>query len=67
MKYYKDVISLDPGYKTGYLKKGDALKALKRLREALFAYNKAIELDPDFAIAIENKGMVLMTVVQSVT
>jgi len=60
LKYYDDVIQLDPRYKTGYLKKGDSLREMKRLREALFVYNKAIEIDPDFALAIENKGMVLM-------
>jgi serine/threonine protein kinase len=42
-----------------WLASGNALFNLKRYEEALFAYEQALSLDPNFAVACYNKGNVL--------
>jgi tetratricopeptide (TPR) repeat protein len=39
--------------------RGNALKELKRLNEALVSYDRAVTLKPDFAEAFNNRGIVL--------
>src|SRR5437588_9353919 len=47
--------------KEDWLKEGDNLHALKRYEEALAAYELAIHLNPNSAVAYNNKGIVLRT------
>jgi tetratricopeptide (TPR) repeat protein len=44
---------------TAHFRRGKELQRLKRLREALDSYNRAIALRPDLAEAINNRGNVL--------
>lgn len=42
---------------TDWLDKGNAFSISKRHNEAVDAYNKAIELNPEFAVAYNNRGL----------
>ena len=53
------VISLTPKNAIAYSNRGNILKELYRLDEALISLDKAIELQPDYAEAYNNKGNVL--------
>ena len=53
------VISLAPKNAIAYSNRGNILKELYRLDEALISLDKAIELQPDYAEAYNNKGNVL--------
>ena len=55
-----EAISLKPDCAEAYFNRGDALKELKRLDEALASYDKAISLKPDYAEAYVNRGNALM-------
>src|SRR5216684_9201297 len=45
--------------KEEWLNEGNALHSLQRYQEALAAYEQAIHLDPNFALAYKNKGWTL--------
>ncbi len=45
--------------KEAWLKEGSALYDLKSYQEALAAYEQAIRLDPNYAVAYNNKGLAL--------
>ena len=44
-----------PDDKRTYNNKGNALKELERYEEAIAAYDKALEIDPNYKKACENK------------
>ncbi len=44
--YYDRALSLDPNQSNVYDKKGNALMAMKKYKEAVKSYNKAISLNP---------------------
>jgi predicted O-linked N-acetylglucosamine transferase (SPINDLY family) len=50
---------MKPDYAEAYINRGNALKDLKRLDEALASYDKAIALKPDYAEAYINRGSAL--------
>ena len=52
-------IAVNPNVAAAYSNRGNALKDLKRLEEALASYDKAIALKPDYAEAFYNRAMVL--------
>ncbi len=45
--------------KAQWLEEGNTLSNLKRYEEALAAYDQAIRLDPNYAVAYNNKGLAL--------
>ena len=52
-------LKLNPELASAYNNRGHALKALRRLDEALASYDKAIVLKPDHAEAFNNRGVAL--------
>ncbi len=52
-------IKVDPDNAPAYLNRGNALKDLRRLDEALACYNKAIALKPNLADAHSSRSLVL--------
>ncbi len=52
---FEEVTDLDPTYRTGWLRKGDALRSLRRFKESINAYDHALVLDPEMALALERK------------
>jgi predicted O-linked N-acetylglucosamine transferase (SPINDLY family)/ADP-heptose:LPS heptosyltransferase len=52
-------IDVNPNVATPYSNRGNALKDLMRLDEALASYDHAIALKPDFAEAYSNRGLAL--------
>ncbi len=57
---YWDVILADPGNYRGYSKAGIALYEKDYIEEALVAYHKAIELNPENAFAQNNLGILYL-------
>ena len=49
----------EPDYAEAFNNRGNALRRLKRLDEALASYDKAIALKPDYAEAHNNRGNAL--------
>ena len=49
-------IKVNPNVAIAYSSRGNALKDLKRLDEALASYDKAIALKPDYDEAYNNRG-----------
>ena len=47
VKYYENALALKPDYADAYANRGNILKDLKRLDEALASYESAIALNPD--------------------
>jgi tetratricopeptide (TPR) repeat protein len=52
-------ISINPNVASVYVDRGNALKALNRVEDALVSYDKAIALKADFAVAYSNRGVSL--------
>jgi len=52
-------IEINPNVASAYSNRGNALKELKRLDDALANYDKAIALKPDYAEAFNNRGIAL--------
>ena len=52
-------IEINPNVASAYSNRGNALKELKRLDDALANYDKAIALKPDYAEAFNNRGSTL--------
>ncbi len=52
-------IALKPDFADAYFNRGNALKGLKRIDDALASYDMAISLKPDYADAYNNRGNVL--------
>jgi len=55
----EQALCLDPNDSLAWNNKGNALRDLKRYKEALAAYEQAICLDPNYALAWNNKGATL--------
>ncbi len=55
-------ISMDPQFSLPWNVKGVALHCLGRNREALEAFNRSLELDPDFSMAKKNLNHVLLDI-----
>ena len=53
-------IKVNPNHAAAYSNRGNALKSLKRLDEAVASYDKAIRLKPDYAEAHSNRGNALL-------
>ena len=47
VKCYKNALAIKPDYAEAYANRGNVLKDLKRLDEALASYESAIDLNPD--------------------
>jgi len=56
MQGYDKAIQLKPDFADAYYNRGNALKNLGQLDEALKDYDKAIQLKPDYAKAYNNRG-----------
>jgi tetratricopeptide (TPR) repeat protein len=56
LKYFDEVLGLDPHHSQALVKKGAALERLKRLDEAFECYDQAIAADDSLAIAYLHKG-----------
>jgi tetratricopeptide (TPR) repeat protein len=52
-------IEINPKNAAAYSNRGNALKELKRLDEALASYDRAIAIKPDYADAYSNRGIAL--------
>ena len=52
-------LALDPQFQAARTNNGDAFHELKRLEEALVAYNQALALDPQYAGAWNGKAIAL--------
>ena len=52
-------LKMNPNHAVCYSNRGNALKELKRLDEALASYDKAISIKPDYAEAYSNRGNAL--------
>jgi tetratricopeptide (TPR) repeat protein len=59
VKLIGKAIQINPNHASAYSNRGNALKALKRVEEALASYDKAIAIDPDYAEAYANRGNAL--------
>lgn len=59
LDYLQRALIIKPDFAEAHNNKGNALKELQRLDEALASYNQAIALKPDYADAYGNKGVVL--------
>lgn len=57
---YEHATNLDRGHADALVNLGNALRGLRRLAEALGAYDRAIALEPDSAAAHYNRGLALM-------
>ena len=55
---FERAIELKSDYAEAYSNRGNVLKELKRLEEALTSYERAIELKSDYAEAFYNRGIV---------
>ena len=53
---------LDP---SGWNNKGVVLRSMGRYQDALTSFNKAIELDPSYGVAKQNKELVLQDIDQN--
>ncbi|CAG5133559.1 unnamed protein product [Candidula unifasciata] len=60
LKDSEECIKLDPTFVKGYLRKGAILLAMKEPTKATVAYQKALELDPNNAEALEGYRKALM-------
>ena len=52
LKCYKNALAIKPDYADAYLNRGNVLKDLERLDEALASYESAIALNPDSAFIL---------------
>ena len=52
-------LEINPNDSAAYSNRGLALKALKRLEEALASFDRAIAIKPDYAQAYSNRGLAL--------
>ncbi|HWM66455.1 MAG TPA: tetratricopeptide repeat protein [Steroidobacteraceae bacterium] len=57
-RLYTQAIALNPTHAEAYYKRGNALRMLGQLDEAVASYDQAIELNPDYAFAYCNRGTV---------
>ncbi len=57
---WSDVVSKSPHNHRAYYNLGNILQRRERLDDARKHYEKALELKPDFAVAHDNLGLVLM-------
>jgi len=60
----RQAIDLNPKAAAAHSNLGDALRCLKRPKQALLQYNKAIALQADLAIAYHGRGLVLQDLKQ---
>ena len=58
-RQFSRAIEINPHIEGAYNNRGNALKRLERLDEALVSYDKAIALKPDFAEAFNNRANAL--------
>jgi len=56
---FDQAITLEPDYAEALYNRGNTLRELKRLEEALASYDKALALKPDYADAYNNRANVL--------
>ena len=56
---YEAVLAGDAGNADAWNGRGALLRALSRIDEALESFNRALALDPDFAEALQNRGLLL--------
>jgi tetratricopeptide (TPR) repeat protein len=59
LRIFERVIKLTPRSSIAHSNKGNVLKELNKLDEAISSYNKAISLKPDYAEVYSNKGNAL--------
>src|SRR5262249_42588335 len=59
VRHFDIALEINPGVGYAHNNRGNALKELKRLDQALASYDRAIELKPDFAEAFYNRGNAL--------
>ncbi len=50
---------MNPEYINAYYNKANTLKSLKLNQEALKVYDYILKIKPDFALAYNNKGIIL--------
>jgi tetratricopeptide (TPR) repeat protein len=58
-KYDKAIVSYENYNAEAYNSKGNVLDELKKYKEAIVCYNKALEIDPGYDVAYYNKGNAL--------
>jgi tetratricopeptide (TPR) repeat protein/ADP-heptose:LPS heptosyltransferase len=59
MELIGKALEINPNNAVAYYNRGNALKELKRVEEALASYDRAIALKPDYAQAYSNRGVAL--------
>ena len=59
IELFDRAIELRPDNAAFFSNRGTALKALKRVDEALASFNRALAINPDYAEALNNRGVVL--------
>jgi tetratricopeptide (TPR) repeat protein len=59
------VIQLQPNNAVAWFNRGAALGNLQRYEDAIASFNKAIQIQPDFDVAIENRKQALSQIHQN--
>ncbi len=55
----KKAIAIEPGFPPAHVNLGNALRTMKRPKDAAASYDRAIALKPDYAAAYGNRGNAL--------
>ena len=57
MKYFTQLLNLDPNHKKGLVKMGNVLGKIGKYHKAISFYDRALELDSTDELALLNKGL----------